>query len=111
MFNYQEISFKIVDKEDLDFIRQVHNSYYVLSMLTDPILINEVQQYIWFRNLCRSKSSMRFVVIHNKTKVGCARLDKHDSINRSIQIGGDILEEFSGKGIGTQMIKGVIWYF
>ena len=111
MFVYNEISLRPVERDDLHFLRLMHNRVSTIVNLTDTTLVNEMQQEDWFESISKSKSSIRLsVCLIDGTIIGCVRLDCYDPRNRSIMVGGDIDEAYRGKGRGTQMLESCLKY-
>ena len=67
MFGKRKISnmltFKKLTKEYLEWARQLHNDPDVLIMLTDPHIVSEEEQLIWFEKLLKSNTSERILVL------------------------------------------------
>ena len=110
MYRYKDIVFRPIEKLDLSFLREMHNDYLTVKYLTNAHMVNEIEQECWYQDICLSKTSMRFVVIYKDNKVGCMRFDNYDSVNRNIQIGGDIHVDFRGKGLGKMMFEACLHY-
>ncbi len=111
MFSHDNIYLRPIEKQDLEFLRQMHNDTATLMNLTNPAMINEIQQEQWFQQICQSKSSIRLAVLDKqKIIIGCIRLDHYDSYNRSIQVGGDITLAKRGQGYGSKMFAACLEY-
>ena len=116
MFEYEHIGLRPIEREDVEFLRIMHNDWSTLQNLTDTTLINEIQQEKWFTSICSSTSSLRLAVVdiagtHSvKEVIGCVRLDHIDYRNRSIQVGGDIVANCRGRGFGSLMFKACLKY-
>ena len=106
------IVFKDLNKEYLEWARELHNDPSVLSMLTDNNFVSKEKQLSWFCSLQESESSRRLVVFLDGVAVGIVRLDNIDSYNKSMCIGLDIHKDFRGKKLATGVyVKLLYWCF
>lgn len=104
-----------VEKQHCEFLRKLHNHPAVLSQLTDPRPINEVEQEAWFQSICQSSKAWRMLVILDGGPaiadwIGCARFDGYDPIHRTVMIGGDIHPKFRVQGFGQKMFEACLAY-
>ena len=111
MFKHKTISLRPIERGDLTFLRQLHNDPTTIINLTDTTLVNEIQQERWFESMCTSSTSMRMAVLDEDDEIiGCVRLDRYDTRNRSIQVGGDIAGPHRRKGFGSLMFEACLAY-
>lgn len=114
MFEFGDITLRPIEKDDLEFLRDMHNDWSTLQYLTDTSMVNEIQQEKWFASICSSSSSLRLAVLAevegSMRIIGCVRLDHIDGKNRSVQVGGDIAKEYRGKGWGGKMFAACLNY-
>ncbi len=109
---FKNIIIRPIERNDLEFLRLMHNDTSVINYLTDTHMVNEIEQEKWFEKICLSPSSKRLAVIDYQINkiVGCIRIDNIDYINRSVQVGGDIHPEFQGMGFGNMMFGACLCY-
>lgn len=110
MYTKNDYLFRIMEKKDLEWLRLMHNDPEVLYMLTDTIMITELQQELWYESISKSKISKRLVLEYEKNNIGLARLDEIDFSNRSICVGLDIKKEYRGRGHGKNGFKLMLDY-
>jgi RimJ/RimL family protein N-acetyltransferase len=107
MIYYNNYRARLIEEDDLDFITSLRLSDHVQSFVGNVIFTNKILQKEWFSRVSKS-SSDKFMVLEIKEedgykKIGMIRLTAIDFINRSVCVGGDIAEEYSGKGHGKNM--------
>lgn len=100
MYVNKKYCYRIIERKDIEWARNLHNSPDVLYLLTDTSFITEEQQLAWFKSISVSSKSKRLVLEYNNEKIGLARLDDIDFINKSICVGLDLVKEYRGKGHG-----------
>jgi len=94
------IDFRKITFEDVPFVNEVRNTY-CEKFLHDSKQYSLQESYVWF-----FKTNPDFwIITKNKKSVGYFRLSNYSPENRSIYIGADISEEFSGNGIATESYK------
>lgn len=96
---------------DLEWARNLHNDPDVLSMLTDPSIVSQDEQVLWFSRLCTSASSTRLVVWKEEQRIGLIRIDRLDYNNHNVCIGLDIVREARGKGYARDIYKDMFRIF
>lgn len=106
------IEFIALDKEHLEWARQLHNDPEVLAMLTDPTVVSPEQQLAWFDKMKSSKSSQRLIVYLDSAPIGIVRIDQIDYANRSVCVGLDIHKDFRGKGYAKLIYSRILteWF-
>lgn len=85
-------------RQEIEWVRQLHNDSEVLSVLTDTHEVTHEEQKKWFERLSSSTSSKRLVVTMDDVPIGLARLDEIDFINGSTRVGLDIHKDSRGRG-------------
>lgn len=95
-----KLSYRILERGDLEFARLLHNEDETLLFLSDIEQISEPQQEQWFEAVSLSAASRRYVVTENISGdyVGIFRVDKLDWKNRSVCVGLDIISTKRGNG-------------
>ena len=102
--------FRILEENDIEWARKLHNDPSVLYMLTDTSFISEKQQKIWFEKISLSPTSKRYIIEFEDQKIGLVRIDDIDYLNKSICVGLDIHKEFRGMGHGFQSFRLLLKY-
>lgn len=110
MYIKGDYRYRTIEEADLEWARKLHNDSEVLYMLTDTTMISEKQQLLWFESISSSTKSKRLILEYESKKIGLARLDEIDFLNRSICVGLDISSEFRGKGHGYNGFKLMLDY-
>ncbi|MFT6258483.1 MAG: RimJ/RimL family protein N-acetyltransferase [Rickettsiales bacterium] len=107
MISYDNYRIRLIDEEDLDFITNLRLSNYVQDNVGNVIFVNQINQKDWLLNVSKSNTEkfMVFEIIQDGIyqKIGMIRFSQIDWQNRSVCVGGDILEEKSGMGYGKAM--------
>ena len=95
---------RLLERQDIEFARQLHNDDSVLLRLSDPSHVSEAQQEGWFESVSLSRSSRRYLVQERISgdPVGVFRVDSIDHYNRSVCIGLDITKEKRGRGYARE---------
>lgn len=112
MYRYDNISFRPIDKSDLEKIRKMHNEDSTLLNLGDPTLISSTQQLEWWETISSSRVDTVYCICKKTydNVIGVWRLQNLDEINRSCEIGADIFPEFRGQGLGKKTYKMILEY-
>lgn len=103
---------RVMEREDLESARQLHNDNSTLMNLSDPEYISELQQEAWFDSISRSSKSKRFSIYEKSGKfVGLFRVDQIDLINKSACVGLDISAEMRGQGYAPLIYNYMMQYY
>ena len=107
----KELSARVMEHQDIEWLRKMHNENSTLSQLTDVWHVSECEQQTWFESTSRSKTSRRFVICRGEdTRVGVIRVDNIDRVNRSVMIGADIHPIYRRQGIATWAYNWIMGY-
>jgi diamine N-acetyltransferase len=96
---------RAIERADLDFVLRVRNSPKTCCFLGSFAMLSRAGQEEWFGNLMSDKTRCCFVFGRGKVRIGYVRVSEIDWVNRSMCVGGDISEEYRGKGYGKEMYK------
>lgn len=112
MKNTGTIGFRVIERADLDLIREEHNDESVLTMLGDPFIVTEYQQLKWWENISGSRTNTSYLLYLGTPSniIGIWRLQNFDVTNRSTEVGVDIFKKFRGKGLAARSYEMVIKY-
>ncbi len=107
------LAIRVMERCDLEDLRQLHNHDGTLAMLTDVQHITEAQQEAWYQAISLSKTSRRYVarLRADDSFVGMMRVDQIDLANRNCFIGCDISYEMRGKGFATEFFSYLLNYY
>lgn len=107
------LSFRILERGDLEFARLLHNEDETLLYLSDIEHISEPQQERWFESVSLSATARRYVVKENVSGdyVGIFRADKLDWKNQSVCVGLDIISSKRGNRYSYEIYNHFFDYF
>lgn len=105
MINLDNYSLRPIEKNDLEWIRQLRNDESTWSQLGTVTFIYEATQKLWFDALSKRRNQEYLIFTKDKKKLGIVRLTEIDKINSSMCVGGDIVPELRGKGLSKIMYK------
>jgi len=113
MVKNKSLSIRNINKDDLEWVRALHNDPEVLRMLTDPHVVTAEEQIKWFESISKSKTTQRIILEVDGTAVGVFRVDQIDYNNKSVCLGLDIHKDHRGRGYaksGYYMVMNK-WFF
>ena len=104
MFESDRIIIRIIEQDDLEQARHLHNNWETLKWLTDVTHVSQAEQENWFTSLKVSQKNRRYSIIEktNNRLIGIFRMDSLDLQNRNVEIGLDILPESRRLGYATE---------
>ncbi|MCE3255429.1 MAG: GCN5-related N-acetyltransferase [Rickettsiaceae bacterium] len=109
MLYHNNFRIRPAEEEDLGFLTSLRTSQYVQENVGQFIFVNQINQKEWLANISKSRTEkfMIFEVLAGDIyeKIGMIRLSSIDLQNRSVCVGGDILENKSGQGYGKIMYE------
>lgn len=102
MIRFEDIGFRVVERNDIELIRREHNDESVLLMLRDPRMVSETQQIQWLESISKNKNNTVYCIFHETPEnvIGVWKLQDLDDTNRCVEYGMDIFEQYRGKGFG-----------
>ena len=108
-----DLGYRILERQDIEFARLLHNADETLLYLSDIEHISEPQQEEWFNAMSKSDTSRRYLVfdVAKQTKIAVFRVDNLDWKRRSVCVGLDIAPNFRGNGLSYPIYKHFINYF
>lgn len=112
MYKFDGLYFRALELSDLEPIRGMRNDPSTWCNLTDITFLTSEAQLGWFRSLHKSTHRHRYYAVCNRKEslVGLVRMDEIDLINRSARVGCDVFPKYRGKGIGSNIMRGVVRY-
>jgi len=100
---------RLLDEGDLVFVKNLRENPETQIYLGQFCFLSESSQKDWFLNLKNNKTQQYLIFEKEEKKswkkIGMVRLTDIDFINSSICVGGDISEEYRGKGFSKIMYK------
>lgn len=102
----------IMERQDIESLRLLHNDDATLAVLTDITHVSEAQQEAWYQSVSTSKTSRRYVarLRSDDTFVGMFRIDQMDMTNRNCFVGCDIVPALRGQGYATEFFTYILNY-
>lgn len=109
MLQHNNYRIRLIEEEDLDFIAKIRLSEHVQDNVGNVIFVNKLLQKEWLSKVSKSASE-KFMILEfsdngQYQKIGMIRLTLIDLVHRSMCVGGDIVEEYSGRGHGKAMYE------
>lgn len=109
MLYLNDLRIRLIDENDADFLLNLRLSPTVNDLVGHFIFLNNSMQKNWIGKNAASNDSMYFILEKideaNPIKIGMVRVNHIDRINGSMSVGGDIIEDFRGKGYGKKMFQ------
>ena len=111
--NKQRFSIRLMERQDIEAARLLHNDASTLLQLTNVEHVSEAQQEAWFHAMSTSKTSRRYTVHEAESGafVGLFRVDHMDLINKSVCVGLDIVPEMRGRGYAKEIFRYFLDYY
>lgn len=95
---------RIMQKEDIEPARLMHNAEDTLMWLSDVRHVSEEEQLRWFEKVSINSRTRRYAIRTTCGEfVGLFRLDDLDTVNGSACVGLDICRSQRGKGYAKQI--------
>lgn len=112
MLTTQRLIIRLVEFEDLETLRNLHNSEGTLNWLTDIFHVSRDEQMAWFSKISSSRKNRRYTVLSKESNkiVGLVRLDEIDLVNKNAIIGVDIGVDFRRQGFAYEVYECMINY-
>ncbi|MBP5296763.1 MAG: GNAT family N-acetyltransferase [Bacteriovoracaceae bacterium] len=111
----QEFRLRAVERSDLSWLKHLREDPSVSSCLGTFCLLNDERQERWFNSL-QTDSTKCYMIFEKResnnsfVKLGMVRITEIDLINRSMCVGGDLAQEYRGKGYAKDMYKLIFQY-
>ena len=104
MYVYQDIAFRVIEKDDLEILRKLHNNPSTWMNLLNIDFIDEEDQIEWWKNLHKKKNDQHYVICFaEKTEenIGRLRIKNINWLHKNCEMDLDNLPEYRGKGFGN----------
>ena len=105
MYIYKDIAFRVIEKEDLEILRALHNDPSTYLNLLNIDLIDEPGQLDWWHNLHKIKNDKRYVIcfaVKKEEVIGRIRIQNINYLHNNCEVGLDIIPAYRGKGYGVK---------
>ena len=105
MYNYKDIAFRTIEKEDLEILRKLNNDESTYLNLLNIDFIDEENQLNWWKNLHKNKNDKRYVICNQNDQneiIGRLRIQNINYNHNNCEVGLDIYPEYRGKGYGVK---------
>lgn len=105
MYIYQDIAFRVIEKEDLEILRKLHNDPSTYLNLLNIDFIDEEGQIEWWKNLHKKKDDKRYVICFAgkpEQIIGRLRIQNINYAHNNCEVGLDIMPEYRSKGFGIK---------
>lgn len=105
MYNYKDIAFRVIEKEDLEVLRKLHNDPSTYLNLLNIDLADEEGQIEWWKNLHKKRDDKRYVICFADEPdkiIGRLRIQNINYAHNNCEVGLDIMSEYRGKGYGVE---------
>lgn len=108
MYIYEDIAFRVIEKEDLTILKDLHNDPSTYINLLNIDFVDEESQLEWWKNLHKVKNDKRFVICFSnniKEIIGRLRIQNINFLHNNCEVGLDILTKYRGLGYGLKSYK------
>ncbi len=108
MFTYDDIAFRVIERDDLEVLRKLHNDPTTWENLLMIDFVDEENQVDWWRNLHKKQNDKRYVICFKenpKEIIGRLRIQNINWQHNNCEVGLDILPDYRGKGFGVKSYK------
>jgi len=105
MFKYEDIAFRVIEKNDLEVLRKLHNDQSTWENLLMIDFVDEENQLEWWKNLHRKQNDKRYVICFKDNPqeiIGRLRIQNINWLHNNCEVGLDILTDYRGKGFGVK---------
>lgn len=105
MYKYKDIAFRVIEKEDLEVLRKLHNDSSTYLNLLNIDLADEEGQIEWWKNLHKKRDDKRYVICFAGEPdkiIGRLRIQNINYAHNNCEVGLDIMPEYRGKGYGIK---------
>lgn len=113
MFVYKDLAFRVIEREDLEILRKLHNDPSTWINLYNIDFADEEGQLEWWKNIHRNKNDKRFVICFAEKPneiIGRLRIQNINQQHRNCEVGLDILPKYRGKGYGKKSYEMVLYF-
>lgn len=103
--------FRLPEAGDLQTIQNLRNDESTWVHLGDPRPVGPADQQAWLQSIGWKNGKMYLVAYNEEFPfIGLVRLDEHDTQNRSIRVGLDVLKDLRDRGLGGGIYRALMAY-
>jgi RimJ/RimL family protein N-acetyltransferase len=104
---YKGLRIRLLERQELEDARRLHNDDSTLLWLTDIRHVSEPEQEDWFKALSQDQSTRRYSIFEEQSGefAGLFRVDHLDLQNRGAMVGLDIVPEFRRRGYARKVFE------
>lgn len=103
---WDDLTIRVLQEEDIEEARVMHNDYSTLQHLVDIHHVSRAEQARWLESISLSKNCRRYAVRNSCGDfVGVFRVDCIDMMNGSAAVGLDICQAQRGKGYAKKIYR------
>lgn len=105
MYIFENIAFRVIEKNDLEILRRLHNDSSTFLNLLNIDLIDEEGQIEWWKGLHKKQNDKRFTLCFSENPIevyGRLRLQNINLQHSNCEVGLDILPQYRGKGLAVK---------
>ena len=105
MFKYEDIAFRVIEKNDLEMLRKLHNDQSTWENLLMIDFVDEDNQVEWWKSLHKKQNDKRYVICFKDNPeeiIGRLRIQNINWQHHNCEVGLDILPNYRGKGFGVK---------
>ena len=113
MYKYHDIAFRVIEKEDLEILRILHNDSSTYLNLLNIDLVDEAGQIEWWENLHKNKNDKRYVICLAEKPdeiLGRLRIQNINLLHNNCEVGLDLLQSYRGRGYGLKSYEMILEY-
>jgi len=113
MYKYQDVAFRVIEREDLDILRKLHNDPDTNLNLYNIDFVDEEDQMEWWKSLHKNKKDRRFVLCYAEKSnevFGRLRIMNINTIHNNCEVGIDVLPEYRRQGLATKSYRMVLGF-
>ncbi len=111
MYKYEDIAFRVIERQDLDILRKLHNDQSTILNLYNIDYVDEEDQLEWWKSLHKKKTDRRYVLCYAEQPevvYGRLRIMNINTGHNNCELGIDILPEYRRKGLATKSYRMVL---
>jgi len=106
-----DIAFRVIEKDDLEDLRNLHNNQKTYLNLFNIDFVDEEGQLNWWRELYKKNTDKRYVICfaeEPKKLLGRLRIQNINYSHNNCEIGLDIIHDYRGQGYGYKSYQMVL---
>lgn len=105
MYIFEDIAFRVIEREDLEILRALHNDPSTYMNILSLDFVDEEDQLVWWRGLHKKKNDRRFALCFSDQPekiFGRLRIQNINEQHRNCEMGIDIIPEYRSQGLAKK---------